>query len=228
MNSPRCEIIFGGERLILDAAGVLYWPRMEVLVASDLHFEKSTYLAQHGAFVAPYDTLDTLERLEATLAHYKPRRLLLLGDSFHDSGAWARLDDPLRARVHALCTQVGQCHWIEGNHDRSMAAQGFGFEATLTLDGMLFSHEKEPTSLPQVIGHFHPKTGVTLGKRTARGPCFVVTERLLVMPAFGSYTGGLDIRHPAFIEAVDGAKMKPYLLYGGQIYPMAVLHPTRG
>lgn len=216
--SSTHNIRFAGQELVLDASGALWWPQQRMLVVSDLHLEKSTFLARHGSAVAPYDTLDTLERLEALLAQYGPKELLSLGDSFHDREAWMRLDAGLKERLQQLVAKVQHCRWIEGNHDVALAAHTLRFEANHLREGLLFTHEPDAAAMPQVIGHFHPKAQLSVQGMKLRARCFVQTASQLVMPAFGSYTGGLDVRHAAFQALTQGAPMQLYLLHGETIY----------
>lgn len=218
MPSAELHIRFAGQELILNAEGVLYWPQERTLIASDLHFEKATFLARHGAMLPPYDTLDTLLRLEKLIERYAPQRLILLGDSFHDRDAWERIDAPLRARILALSTRVDECIWIEGNHDSGLHSHTLGtLTGGMELGGIHLRHEASVAHRPSIIGHYHPKAHIFLGKRSARGKCFIHCESLMVMPSFGSYTGGLDIRHEA-IRTLFTSAPQAYLLYGTNIY----------
>lgn len=217
------EIALGGHRLLLDPSGALWWHDQRTLVVSDLHFEKSTYLASRGSLIAPYDTHDTLERLEKLIAHYQPAELILLGDSFHDRQAWLRLDGALRERIEAMHRSLERCSWIEGNHDAPMKDHPLGsFLATRELNGLLFMHEYEPIEQPRIIGHYHPKIRFSLRGKKVSGPCFVHAGNLLIMPSFGSYTGGLDVRHEA-LRAITGDDAQYYLIKGGGVYPLALL-----
>ena len=207
------DLEFAGHDFVLDAALALYWPEQEALVVSDLHLEKSTFLAQFGSAVAPFDSHDTLERLAALVAKYRPKSLILLGDSFHDRGAWERLDDRSKGQLLSICASVETCCFVEGNHDRDISLpQCLCFEDERLIDNVVFRHEPEPCDLPQVIGHFHPALSLSLRGHRLRGKCFAVSERMLIMPAFGSFTGGLDLRDPVYATIGAGA-FKPYLIY---------------
>ncbi len=212
-------ITFGGHVLLLDARGALYWPEASILVVSDMHLEKSTFLAAHGSLIPPYDTLDTLQRLRMLLAHYRPRELLLLGDSFHDAHAWLRLDTGLDGHIRAIVSSVERCSWIEGNHDTTLHGSPLeGFHVEREIGGLTFRHEHSESALIQIIGHYHPKTSITLHRGKVRGPCFAYTETLLIMPAFGSYTGGLDITHEVYEGLARGQRWQTHLLYKQGIY----------
>jgi uncharacterized protein len=183
------EAAFAGHFFVLDADLALWWAEEKTLVVSDLHLEKSTFLAQFGSAVAPYDTMDTLVRLERLIARYRPARLILLGDSFHDKAAWTRLDDSGQAQLLRVCGSVEQCCFVEGNHDAGMAAHpDLCFADDYVIGNVLFSHEPAQSPLPQVIGHFHPKLTTRLHGHRLTGKCFALNSRMLIMPAFGSFT----------------------------------------
>lgn len=219
MSLNNVAIRFAGQDLQLDPEGVLYWPSEHTLIASDLHFEKSTFLAQHGSLVPPYDTHDTLERLERLVKKYKPKKLILLGDSFHDRSAWKRLDVALQKRITALAKTV-PCVWLEGNHDVALAGHELGdFAAQHQVAGILFTHEPaKDIEGPQIIGHYHPKIRLTLRAAKVSGRCFVHTDRMFVMPSFGSYTGGLDVRDEAFNQVLEGSEPELYMIHGTHVH----------
>ncbi len=215
------ETRFAGHRLVLDAGLALWWPDEAMLVVSDLHLEKSTFLAQFGSAVAPYDTADTLERLVGLLARYRPRTLLLLGDTFHDRLAWERLEDKTRDQLLAICASVETCCFIEGNHDLGMTRDPrLCFADSHVRGGILFSHEPALPLMPQVIGHFHPKVRTSLRGHRLAGKCFAMNRSLLIMPAFGSFTGGLDLLDPVFTDLAGDDPLQAYLVFRDTVTPM--------
>ncbi len=190
-----------GVDLVADAAGVLYWPEERLLVVADLHLEKGSSFAARGQLLPPYDTMETLARLDAALAHYAPRRVIALGDSFHDGEGPARLSVADRATLTAM--QRGRDWiWIAGNHDPG-AAEGVGgaFADGLALGPLVFRHEPAPDAVHgEIAGHLHPLARVCRRGRTIARRCFAVDGRRAVLPAFGAYAGGLNVRHRAFAE----------------------------
>ena len=212
--SSTLEIDFAGQRFVLDAGLGLYWPAKKTLIVSDLHLEKATYLTQFGSPLAPYDTLDTLNRLEVLVKKYQPKALILLGDSFHDRQALQRLEDTARHQLNAICASVETCHMVEGNHDLGlMTNSALTFRDAIEQDGIVFRHEPEASSLPQVIGHFHPKLRTSLHGHRLTGKVFAVTQSLLIMPAFGTFTGGLDITDNAFTALSGDEPFATYIVY---------------
>jgi DNA ligase-associated metallophosphoesterase len=220
--SSSLEIVFAGQRLVLDAELALYWPDQQALIVSDLHLEKATFLTQFGSPLAPYDTLDTLSRLEKLVARYRPKTLILLGDSFHDRRAWERLESSARAHWQTICGSVETCHLVEGNHDVDLNHDlSTPFIDEVAIAGIIFRHEPGDGPLAQVIGHFHPKLRTSLRGHRLTGKCFAVNDKMLIMPAFGTFTGGLNISDPVFSDLAQGQPFQPYVIYGKTISPIS-------
>jgi DNA ligase-associated metallophosphoesterase len=191
-------IHLAGERLMLDPAGALHWPAQRLLAVSDLHLEKGSSAARKGSLLPPWDTKETLDRLALLLRRYQPAVLVLLGDSFHDVDGAARLPAAESARLGAM-TAGRRLVWVLGNHDPVLPAGLPGESvAELALDGIVFRHQAEARAVKgEVSGHYHPKARVPARAADISRPCFVADARRLILPAFGAYTGGLDVRDPA-------------------------------
>lgn len=188
---------FAGERLMLDPAGALYWPAQELLVVSDLHLEKGSSFARRGMLLPPWDTRATIDRLVLLLRRWRPRVLVALGDSFHDMGAASRLPVAEATRLAAIAAAL-RLVWVRGNHDPA-PPEGIEGESveTFAVGPLVFRHEAEPRAgTGEISGHFHPKAAVPARGTHVCRPCFVADQRRLLMPAFGAYTGGLDVRDP--------------------------------
>jgi uncharacterized protein len=190
-------IHLAGERLMLDPAGALVWPAAGLLAVSDLHLEKGSSYARHGRLLPPWDTHVTLDRLGLLLRRYRPRLVIALGDSFHDAAGAARLPAAERARLGAMA-EAHRFVWVQGNHDPT-PPQGVGGEwveafSTATLT---FRHQATPGAEGEISGHHHPKATIPARGGSVSRPCFVSDARRLMMPAFGAYTGGLDVGDPA-------------------------------
>ena len=136
--------------------------------------------------------------LSHALRRHSPKQVICLGDSFHDDGAPTRLDTDDRSMLSKL---VASCDWIwiAGNHDPS-PPEGCGGRVLdeITLGPLVFRHEAVAAHAPgEVSGHFHPKAALSVRGRRLSGRCFVTDGTRLVLPAFGAYTGGLDVLDPA-------------------------------
>jgi DNA ligase-associated metallophosphoesterase len=194
---------FGGHALLALPQGALFWPERRALLVADLHFEKASWFALRGQMLPPYDSIATLADLTALVAATGANEIWCLGDSFHDSDGCERLPQQAQDRLRAL-TDATRWTWITGNHDR-MILNRCGGEVVdeAVVDGLVLRHEANPAELrPELSGHFHPKLRVRVrGKQVARR-CFVATATKLILPAFGSLTGGLDAGHPEIVRAV--------------------------
>jgi DNA ligase-associated metallophosphoesterase len=219
----RTAIPFAGETLWLDASGAVYWPAQDLLAVADLHFEKASYLARSGHPLPPYDTRDSLATLAGAVATYQPRRLVLLGDSFHDPRALARMAESDRAVLAEITGRVETCLWIEGNHEGTgfLPPGGIGV-AEHRIGGLAFRHQPDPAdAAAQLVGHFHPKATLRRSGHRIRGRCFLVSRTLLILPAFGSFTGGLDSADAAFTAVFGGEEPRVFLCYRDSIHPLA-------
>jgi DNA ligase-associated metallophosphoesterase len=183
----------------LRPSGALWLAAESVLVVADLHLEKGSSYARHGQMLPPYDTRDTLGRLEAEVAALAPRALVLLGDSFHDEGSEARLDPADAARLAALASGRSLV-WVVGNHDADGPQALPGERASeLALSGLILRHAPDPAAPPgEVAGHLHPAAKVRTLRGAIRRRCFATDAQRLILPAFGAYAGGLNLRDQAF------------------------------
>ena len=213
------EIGLAGVTLIADPAGALYWPEEKLLVAADLHLEKGSAYAARGVLLPPYDTAATLARLARLIERYAPRLVVALGDSFHDGGGPARMADNSRGALMAL--QRGRDWvWLAGNHDPDPADNiGGRFADVLALGGLTFRHEPSAeASDGEIAGHLHPLACIAQRGRALRRRCFAGDGRRLVMPAFGSYAGGLNVRHRAIASLFPALAFTAHMLGERRLY----------
>ncbi|WP_375283217.1 ligase-associated DNA damage response endonuclease PdeM [Marinicauda pacifica] len=198
--SQAGRISVNGVKLVADLSGVAFEPESASLLVADLHFEKGSALASKGVFLPPYDTRVTLSRLAAAIARYRPRQVIALGDSFHDSQAGQRIHASDAEALTALVTSVDAWVWIEGNHDPAPPPR-FGGQVTrqMTLGALTLRHDPLPGERPgEVAGHLHPCAKVRGRAGSVRARCFLSDGSRLIMPAFGAYTGGLNLRDAAY------------------------------
>ncbi len=209
-----------GERLMLDPAGVLWWPARRLLAVADLHLEKGSSLAARGALLPPYDSRATLERLIPLVRRYRPERLVALGDSFHDRHGAARLGREETAAIAALAANTAIV-WVLGNHDPAPPAGLPGIALDSLVEGPLVFRHDATGAAGEITGHLHPKATVaTRGKWVSR-PCFVADQRRILLPAFGAYTGGLDVREAA-VRALFPRGGRAFLLGQGRLFSFAL------
>jgi uncharacterized protein len=220
------QVVVAGAAFVGDPAGALYWPEPGLLAVADLHLEKGSSFAARGVLLPPYDTAATLGRLARLIAHYAPRLVVALGDSFHDRDGPARMADTDRATLLAL--QRGrEWIWIAGNHD-PVPAVGIGgsFCDTLACNPVVFRHAPRTSEIDgecdgEIAGHLHPVARVVQRGRTTSRRCFAGDGRRLVMPAFGAYAGGLNVRDRAFADVFGTLSFTAHMLGERRLYAIA-------
>jgi DNA ligase-associated metallophosphoesterase len=207
LSPARCpsgglRVLIEGEPCVLRRSGALWVPNQRTLIAADLHLEKGSAFAARGQMLPPYDSRATLDRLEAEIEALSPAAVILLGDSFHDAKSVGRMAVDDRARLNRLAAGRDWI-WLEGNHDIAALAGAIDdlvgeVVETMALGSLRLIHEPQSGEQPgEIAGHLHPAARVVAHGRGVRRPCFVTDGRRAVLPAFGAFTGGLDVQDPA-------------------------------
>jgi DNA ligase-associated metallophosphoesterase len=180
------------------------------LLVADLHLGKAAAFRRAGIPVPEGSAQADLARLERLVHSSAARRVVVLGDLFHAKGGctpavYAEFK-AMRGRLPGVEVLL-----VLGNHDRAIGPlpAGLGIDACLThLDEPPFHFVHEPATaavdrgLFTVAGHLHPTVAVASpsGDRLA-DRCFAAGPALLVLPAFGSFTGGHRV------EPTDGMRL---------------------
>lgn len=234
MNHTRREISPG---LILDARRAVYLAEQRVLAVADLHFGYAwTHRARGQIFpVPPMD--ETSNRLLALIDDYQPETLAVLGDIVHGVVPVKEWRDALRDMIASL-QQRANVVLIGGNHDRHLstvietpllAEWSTGPHRLLhgdtTGETLITSHlEAARTAGGRVIcGHEHP--AIVVGDRvahSARVPCFLASDGLLVLPAFSEWAAGSNIRRGEYLSPYLRATVphQAVAILAGKLLPM--------
>jgi uncharacterized protein len=211
-----------GKSLIADGAGALYWPAEQALLVADLHLEKASAHARAGTLLPPYDTRETLIRLAETIDRYQPRTVFALGDSLHDTSAVDRIgaDDLERLRI---LQEDRHWIWLNGNHDQQISTRlGGRVAAEIKLAGITLRHRPAAGAVThEIAGHMHPAARLSLYGTSIRRPCFVGNGRRLILPAFGAFTGGLNVLDDAFLPLFGNGGMAVWMLGQEGLYAVA-------
>ena len=194
------RITLSGLDFIPDLSGALFVPEFAALLVADLHLEKGTSLARRGVHLPPYDTRESLLQLKAAVEATRARRLIFLGDSFHDGDARERIDLSDLALLRAITSGV-ETVWITGNHDPEPPKDVGGIIIEeMALGPVTLRHQPKllRDGEAEISGHLHPAAAIHSRGHRIRCRCFIADHRRLIMPAFGSYTGALSVRSEAF------------------------------
>ena len=191
---------FTGAALVARGSGAVWWGEHQVLVVSDLHLGKSERIARlGGAMLPPFETRDTLARLNSEIMALDPTFVICLGDSFDDLAASAGLESD--AYDCLLQMMAGRRWiWIEGNHDPGPVGIGGTHLAAYDIDAVTFRHIALPGASGEISGHYHPKAVIKAGGHSISRACFLWDRDRLILPAFGTYTGGLRSDVPELVQ----------------------------
>ncbi|UYN99316.1 MAG: ligase-associated DNA damage response endonuclease PdeM [Devosia sp.] len=218
--NPDVSVLrFAGHNFEPLPSGALFWRARETLLVADLHFEKMASFARRGQMLPPYDTGMTLTRLELDLRRTGARHLIALGDTFHRADAHSLLTHSDRMRLDAITDSVS-CTWLSGNHDPAPTSLGGTCLPELELDGLALAHEPQRGKKGLICGHLHPAARLAMDGRSVRKPCFVHDNRLMILPAYGSSTGALNILSPAFAGLFNFSALEVVMLGRDRTYPV--------
>jgi hypothetical protein len=198
---PHVEARLGDTLVTALPDGALWIADAKTLIVSDLHLEKGSSFALRGQMLPPYDTHAALVKLEKLIDAMAPDIVVSLGDSFHDGGGVARMSESDRDLLQGM---IARCDWIwvEGNHDgRAPEVLGGLVREVLHIGSLVLRHEPTEGAAPgEIAGHLHPCAKVSGRGRSVRRRCFATDGARLVMPAFGAFTGGLNVCDDAYAE----------------------------
>lgn len=203
-------------------SGALYWPSENALIVADLHLEKASSYASRGTFLPPYDSRDTLMSLAEVIDHYEAETVIALGDSFHDAEGGDRLSEDDRETL-SIMQQGVEWIWITGNHDETISRSvGGHVRDQIRLGGVDLRHIPSSTAAThEIAGHMHPAAKLALHGYTIRRPCFIGNGLRLILPAFGSFTGGLNILSDAFEPMFRNDGFSVWMMGQEGLYPVA-------
>lgn len=220
-------IQFGGAEFEPLPSGALFWRAERTLLVADLHLEKFSSYARTGQFLPPYDTGLTLLRLASDLATTRAQTVIALGDSFHRDEGTTTLLDTDRGRLMGLMS-LARWVWLSGNHDPAPHRLGGECLTYLEHRGLTLRHEPRRGTPGLIAGHLHPAARVVYNGRSVRRPCFVHDGSTMILPAYGSGTGSLNITGPAFRGLFSWPKLEVAMLGRDRVYPVSRRHLGRG
>lgn len=221
-DAATLPVTVAGKVFEADTSGALYWPGMSTLIVSDLHLEKGSSQAVRGRMLPPYDTRETLIKLAEAIDRFEPQRVIALGDSLHDVDAANRMSGDDLAVLHMI-QENRTWIWVTGNHDPAFAPRLGGIVGDeVVIEGLTFRHEPRPGRVThEIAGHLHPAAKITKLSHTIRRPCFIGNGRRLILPAFGAYTGGLNVLDEAFEPIFGSDGMNVWMMGQEGLYPIA-------
>lgn len=220
MADANLQLELAGARLQLLPERAVWWPAQRALLAADVHLGKGAEFRRQGMAVPAGSSNSDFDRLTALVDRYRADQLWILGDLFH-SRPNAELVEAFIDWRRRL--PVSRLLLVEGNHDRHVTAgadwQMDSIDA-IEVEGIQLQHEPQRDSgQAEISGHIHPSCRIRSGRADSlRAPVFWLRGKRLVLPAFGSFTGGYNIspRQGERVFAVGPASVVELTMNGGR------------
>ncbi len=191
-----CTVRLEGEELWLLADKAVYWPARQCLMIADAHFGKASAYRSLGQPVPQGTTTENLQRLDRLLSALPCAQVIFLGDFLHGPGSHASGTLGALRSWRALNPDLPMT-LIRGNHDKRAGDPPEDLRIDVVTEPLLigpFALQHEPDAHPShhvLAGHVHPVYRLRgKGRQSLRLPCFVISARVSLLPAFGAFTGG--------------------------------------
>jgi metallophosphoesterase superfamily enzyme len=200
-------------------------------LAPDLHLtgHRAAWIPSRGAlgWLPPGETADAVAvRALAAADAVGARWLVVAGDVRHstrdaDEGEHEEVRVFLRAVAHRLRVTL-----VPGNHDRDAAIYGdtgvevAGGDVAIGESRVMHAPPRAVPTEWTVCGHLHPVVDVRDATGVAvRYPCALVTEPVVVLPAFSAWAGGSPLHK--LRGALHAAEWRAYPMSGGEVFGTA-------
>ncbi|WNJ19954.1 ligase-associated DNA damage response endonuclease PdeM [Pontibacter sp. G13] len=186
-----------GQHLILSPQKAAYWQEESMLLIADVHFGKISHFRKHGHALPQEAMWENVRLLDELMHRFEPQTVCFLGDLFHSD-----YNSEWKLFAQWCGRQMAQMVLIEGNHDIMhpdvYAKIGMEVRDAWEIGPFRLTHHPEETvDHLNLCGHIHPAVRLTgLGRQALTLPCFFLSKRQMVMPAFGTFTG-LHLMQPA-------------------------------
>ncbi|HEX7860580.1 MAG TPA: metallophosphoesterase [Verrucomicrobiae bacterium] len=205
MDKSRLEIKPG---VWLDHRRAAYLEAERILCVADLHLGYAWAHRFSGQLMPLRSDEDLLTRLRDLCTFYKPAHLAILGDIVHQAVPIAEITTELSTTFNGL-REICGLKLILGNHDKKLRklASTIGdheFLNDFQTENFFLTHGNSPAAVPAnkfvLMGHEHPSISLGDGIRSSKFPCFMVSETVLLLPAFSKWAAGSDIRSYEFMS----------------------------
>ena len=190
-------INFNNHIFQISKEGILFWFDKQIAIIADLHLEKGSSFVPSGQFLPPYDSEETLIKLLDIIKKHNIQKVILLGDTFHDKNAVSRMSKRVTNLFEKFIKKY-EVIFVLGNHENNMNLENIKFFDEYILDGIHFVHQASKKNVYQISGHYHPVATIRTGSKKITGKCFIQQKYNLILPSFGVYTGGLNIKSRIF------------------------------
>jgi uncharacterized protein len=226
--------------IVLDARRAAWLEAERVLAVADLHLGYAWAQRTRGMLLPLSAKDDSTARLLALAEDYAPREVVLLGDIVHRAVPLEPLRGELRALYAALAPRTA-LRFLVGNHDRDLAPLLLesGIESPLaarhSAGAHTLTHGDDGSGAAEsgggftIMGHEHPAITIGDGVTSVKCPCFLASERVLVLPAFSAWAAGSNVRSGSFMSPVARAARfsRAFAILAGKLLPVPLSRAAR-
>jgi DNA ligase-associated metallophosphoesterase len=205
MDKSRLEI---RPKLWLDHRRAVFLEEESLLAVADLHLGYAWAHRFSGQMLPLHPGDSPIERLLDLCSLYQPRRIALLGDIVHRAVPVDAVVQDFRTLLRELSARAS-LQLVLGNHDRgldSLAGQAVPFHPLLRAGNYILLHGNdgppEPPGSFIIMGHEHPAISLGDGIKGAKFPCFLLSDEVLILPAFSLYAAGSPAAQGSFMSPV--------------------------
>ncbi|ASJ72356.1 ligase-associated DNA damage response endonuclease PdeM [Granulosicoccus antarcticus] len=198
-ESKSLKINCVGEELWLHPQRVMYWPARSTLFVADVHAGKEHAFARSGIAIPGGISDEGLYRLFTLCDAVQASTLMVLGDFMHTTPL---SDESWLTTLSELLLKRPQLdmHIMTGNHDKAPGQSMIDkrivwHQNPLQYGPFILQHEPQNNVDGYVLsGHLHPTWRLmATGHGSVRAPVFWFREQYAVLPAYGAFTGGMNI-----------------------------------
>ena len=178
----------------------IFWENESALILADLHFGKTGHFRKNGISVPHAVYKEDLQRMVQLISHFKPRKLIAVGDLFHSAD---NLELNLFSKIRADFANM-ELVLVKGNHDvladhwyqKNQIELAIG---KYSLGGFTFVHDPaeiiESDTSYYFSGHLHPSVNISgMGKQSLNFPCYYFTDNSAILPAFSKFSGTAKVK----------------------------------
>ncbi|MCT8339513.1 ligase-associated DNA damage response endonuclease PdeM [Flavobacteriaceae bacterium TK19130] len=184
------QISIHNNEFLFHPTGTAYWKDQDMLLVADVHLGKVSHFRKHGSAIPAHVAYQNLEKLTDVVNELSPKTVCFLGDLFHSelNQEW---HDFTKWVEYTAATII----LVAGNHDiiapDKYLALGIQVVPSLDIEGFSLTHHPiEQENFFNIAGHIHPGVRLQgLARQSVKLPCFFKSEKQLILPAFGTFTG---------------------------------------
>ena len=190
------SVVFAENKLQLLPQKAVWWEAESTLLMSDVHLGKGETFRRQGLAIPTGSSADDLASITALIERWHPARVAILGDLVHGVPGEQLVDTFRRWRDRHRAIEM---ILVAGNHDQHMHSIPEAWSLAVceldTCANLTLAHApSDDESGFEIVGHIHPAIRMRAGRNDSlRAPAFWLQPRRLVLPAFGSFTGGYTI-----------------------------------